>query len=146
MRKFLFVPLFLTMIGASCGGALQDIAEGLNKAAVSVGEVQTIVIAAWENDVITKAESDGYIAGGTVPVLTAIGHANGAVAVLAARPEVERDELLEIIPPVIAALNDALSDEKLGIITNEGTKAAVSLGLNGIITALSVLQATTGEE
>lgn len=146
MRKFLFVPLFLSMVAAGCGGALQDIAEGLNKAAVSVGEVQTIVIAAWENDVITKEESDQYIESGTVPVLSAIGHANGAVAVLAARPEVERDELLEIIPPVIAALNDALSDQNIGVISNEGTKAAVTLGLNGIITALTVIQATTEEE
>lgn len=146
MRKLLFVPLFLSMVAASCGGALQDIAEGLNDAAFSVGEVQTIIIAAWENDVITKEESDQYIEKGTVPVLTAIGHANGAVALLSARDEVDRDELLEILPPVIQALNDALTDENIGIIPNEGTKAAVTLGLQGIVTALTTIQVLTEEE
>jgi len=146
MRKFLFLPLFLCMIAAGCGGALQDLAEGLNKAAVSIGEVQTIIIAAWENDVITKAQSDQYIEGITVPVLSAIGHANGAVALLAARDEVDRDELLEILPPVIVAINAALADEKIGIIENPAIQASVKLGLVGIVTALTTIQVLTEEQ
>lgn len=146
MRKFLFVPLFLVCLAAGCGDALRSMAEGLNKAAVSIGEVQTIIIAAWENDVITKAESDQYIEGITVPVLTAISHANGAVALLIARDEVDRDELLEILPPVLAALDAALADEKIGLISNAGTKAAVQLGLVGIVTALTTIQALTEVE
>jgi hypothetical protein len=145
MRKFLFVPLFLCMIAAGCSNALQTIGEGLNDAAFSIGEVQTVIIAAWENDVITKAQSDQYIEGITVPVLSAIGHANGAVALLAARDEVDRDEILEILPPVIAALNEALSDEKIGIIDNVATQAAVKLGLVGMVTALTTIQVLTEE-
>lgn len=146
MRKLLFVPLFLTMIAAGCSNALQTVAEGLNDAAFSIGEVQTIIIAAWENDVITKEESDQYIEGITVPVLSAIGHANGAAALLAARDEVDRDEVLEILPPVIAALNEALTDEKIGIIENPATQAAVKLGLQGIVTALTTIQVLTEDE
>lgn len=145
MRKLLFVPLFFCMIAAGCDNALKTIAEGLNDAAFSVGEVQTIIIAAWENDVITKAESDEYIENITVPVLSAIGHANGAVALLIARDSVDRDEIMEILPPVIAALNEALSDEKIGIIENPATQAAVKLGLVGMVTALATIQALTEE-
>ncbi|MCK5318255.1 MAG: hypothetical protein KAJ55_10085 [Anaerolineales bacterium] len=145
MRKLLFVPLFLTMIAAGCSNALQTIGEGLNDAAFSIGEVQTIIIAAWENDVITKAQSDQYIQNITVPVISAIGHANTAVALLAIRDEVDRDEILEILPPVIAALNEALGDENLGIIENPATQAAVKLGLNGIVTALTTIQVLTEE-
>jgi len=145
VRKLLFVPLFLCMIAAGCSNALKTIAEGLNDAAFSIGEVQTIIIAAWENDVITKAESDQYIENITVPVLSAIGHANGAVALLIARDEVDRDEILEILPPVIAALNAALADEKIGIIENPATQAAVRLGITGIITALATIQVLTEE-
>lgn len=146
MRKLLFVPLFLSMIAAGCGNALQTIAEGLNDAAFSVGEVQTIIIAAWENDVITKEQSDQYIENITVPVISAIGHANTAVALLAVRDEVERDEILEILPPVITALNLALGDENIGIIENPATKAAVSLGIQGIVTALTTIQVLTEDE
>ncbi len=146
MRKLLFVPLFLTMVAAGCGNALQTIAEGLNDAAFTVGEVQTIIIAAWENDVITKEQSDQYIAGITVPVISAIGHANGAVALLVARDEVDRDEIMEILPPVIAALNAALGDDKIGIIENPATQAAVRLGIQGALTALMTLQVLTEEE
>ena len=145
MRKLLFVPLFLCMIAAGCSNALQTIAEGLNDAAFSIGEVQTIIIAAWENDVITKAESDQYLENITVPVLSAIGHANGAVALLIARDAVDRDEILEILPPVIAALNAALADEKIGIIDNVATQSAVRLGITGIITALATIQVLTEE-
>jgi len=146
MRKLLFVPLFLTMIAAGCSNALQSIAEGLNDAAFTVGEVQTIIIAAWENDVITKAESDEYIENITVPLISVIGHANTAVALLAVRDEVERDEIMEILPPVIAALNLALSDEKIGIIENPATQAAVRLGIQGVLTAIMTLQVLTEEE
>jgi len=146
MRKLLFVPLFLTMIAAGCTNALQSIAEGLNDAAFTVGEVQTIIIAAWENDVITKAESDEYIENITVPLISVIGHANTAVALLTVRDEVDRDEIMEILPPVIAALNLALSDEKIGIIKNPATQAAVRLGIQGVLTALMTLQVLTEEE
>jgi len=146
MRKLLFVPLFLTMIAAGCSNALQTIAEGLNDAAFTIGEVQTIIIAAWENDVITKAESDQYIENITVPLISVIGHANTAVALLAVRDEVDRDEIMEILPPVIAALNLALSDEKIGIIENPATQAAVKLGIQGVLTALMTLQVLTEEE
>jgi hypothetical protein len=145
MRKLLFVPLFLCMIAAGCSNALQSIAEGLNDAAFTIGEVQTIIIAAWENGVITKAQSDQYIENITVPVISAIGHANGAVALLIARDEVDRDEILEILPPVIAALNAALGDEKIGIIDNVATQSAVRLGITGIITALATIQVLTEE-
>lgn len=146
MRKLLFVPLFLCMIAAGCGNALQSIAEGLNDAAFTIGEVQTIIIAAWENDVITKAESDQYIENITVPLISVIGHANGAVALLVARDEVDRDEIMEILPPVIAALNEALGDDKIGIIDNVATQAAVRLGIQGVLTALMTLQVLTEEE
>jgi len=146
MRKLLFVPLFLTMIAAGCSNALQTIAEGLNDAAFTIGEVQTIIIAAWENDVITKAESDQYIENITVPLISVIGHANTAVALLAVRDEVDRDEIMEILPPVIAALNLALSDEKIGIIENPATQAAVKLGIQGVLTAMMTLQVLTEEE
>ena len=145
MRKLLFVPLFLTMIAAGCDNALQSIAEGLNDAAFTIGEVQTIIIAAWENDVITKAESDQYIENITVPLISVIGHANGAVALLIARDEVDRDEIMEILPPVIVALNLALGDEKIGLIENPATQAAVRLGIQGALTALMTLQVLTEE-
>ena len=146
MRKLLFVPLFLCMIAAGCSNALQSIAEGLNDAAFTVGEAQTIIIAAWENDVITKAESDLYIENITVPLISVIGHANTAVALLAIRDEVDRDEIMEILPPVIVALNLALSDEKIGIIENPATQAAVRLAIQGVLTALMTLQVLTEEE
>jgi hypothetical protein len=133
------------MIAAGCSNALQSIAEGLNDAAFTIGEVQTIIIAAWENDVITKAESDQYIEGITVPLISVIGHANTAVALLAVRDEVDRDEIMEILPPVITALNLALSDEKIGIIENPATQAAVRLGIQGVLTAIMTLQVLTEE-
>lgn len=146
MRKLLFVPLLLVCMAAGCDDALREITEGLNKAAVSVGEVQGIIIAAWENDVITKEQSDQYIEGITVPVLSAIGTANGAVALLVARDEVDRDEILEILPPVIDALNEALADEKIGLITNAGTKAAVQLLLRSVVSTLRTIQVIAEEE
>ena len=79
-------------------------------------------------------------------MLSAIGHANGAVALLIARDEVDRDEILEILPPVIAALNAALADEKIGIIENPATQAAVRLGITGIVTALATIQVLTEDE
>lgn len=146
MRKFLFLPLFLVCLGAGCDDALRSMAEGLNKAAVSIGEVQGIIIAAWENDVITKEESDELIADITVPVLSAIGKANGAVTLLIARESSDRDEMLEILPPVIEALNEALADDKIGLISNPGTKAAVQLGLQAIVSALRTIQVIAEEE
>lgn len=146
MRKFLFVPLFLCMIAAGCGDALRSMAEGLNKAAISIGEVQGIIIAAWENDVITKAQSDQYIEDITVPVLSAIGAANGAVTLLIARESTDRDEMLEILPPVIEALSEALADDKIGLINNAATKAAVQLGLRSMVSALRTIQVIAEEE
>lgn len=146
MRKFLFLPLFLVCLGAGCDDALRSMAEGLNKAAISVGEVQGIIIAASDNNVITKEESDQYLEGITVPVLSAIGTANGAVAILVARESTDRDEILEILPPVIAALNEALADDSIGLISNAGTKASVQLGLQAVVSALRTIQVIAEEE
>lgn len=146
MRKLLFVPLLLVCLAAGCDDALRSMAEGLNKSAVSIGEVQGIIIAAWENGVITKEESDQYIENITVPVLSAIGTANGAVTLLIARESTDRDEMLEILPPVIEALNEALGDEKIGLITNAGTKAAVQLLLRSIVSTLRTIQVIAEEE
>lgn len=142
MRRLILLPILLVLMAPSCPDALKDIARGLNTAAISVGEVQTLVISASDTGVITKESSDAFLEGATIPILTAIGHANTAVALLVAMEEQDRDEILEILPPVIEAIEGALADEKLGIISNEGTKASVLLTLQSIQAALNIVQAS----
>ncbi len=143
MRKLIFIPLLLLCTAERCPDALQKIAEGLHDAAVITAEVQGMAIAASANGLITKAVSDQFIEDVTVPVLTAIGHANNAVALLAATDQKDRDSLLEILPPVIESLKAALADDKVGIISNVATQASVTLALQGVLAALNTLQAIT---
>jgi len=143
-RRLLLVPLLLLVATAErCPDALQKIAEALHDAAVVTGEVQTMAISASDNDVITKQESDDFIEAVTVPLLSAIGHGNSIVKDLLSKEEKERDEILEILPPVIEAVKAALADENIDAISNEGTKASIRFALQGVSSALLTLQAVT---
>ncbi len=143
MRRLIFIPVLLICMAPSCEQSLEKIAKGLNVAALSVGEVQTIVIEASDLDVITKEESDNFIKSVTVPILVAIGRANTTVGVISAMEEKDRASILEILPPVIEAVKEALADENLGLITNDITQASVQLGLQSMLAALNIIQATT---
>jgi len=143
MRRLIFIPILLICMAPSCPDALEKIAKGLNVAAVSTGEVQTVVIEASDLDMITKEESDAFIKAVTVPILVAIGKANTTVELLLAMDEKDRDELVEVLPPVIESVKEALADEKIGLITNDATQASVQLGLQSILAALNIIQATT---
>lgn len=144
MRRLLFIPLLLLVATAErCPDSLQKIAEGLNDAAVVTAATQDVVIAAWKSGVITKAVSDIFIEDVTIPILSAIGHANQAVKALDAKEDQNRDDLLEILPPVIEALQAALADEKIEVIKNDATRASIQLSLQGLLTALITLQAVT---
>lgn len=144
MRRLLFIPLLLLVATAErCPDSLQKIAEGLNDAAVVTAATQDVVIAAWKSGVITKAVSDIFIEDVTIPILSAIGHANQAVKALDAKEDQNRDDLLEILPPVIEALQAALADEKIEVIKNDATRASIQLSLQGLLTTLITLQAVT---
>lgn len=144
MRRLLFIPLLLLVATAErCPDSLQKIAEDLNDAAVVTAATQDVVIAAWKSGVITKAVSDIFIEDVTIPILSAIGHANQAVKALDAKEDQNRDDLLEILPPVIEALQAALADEKIEVIKNDATRASIQLSLQGLLTALITLQAVT---
>ena len=144
-KKALFFVLLIALVCTAerCPDELQTVAEVLHDAAVVTGEVQDIAIAASGNDVITKEDSDVFISKVTVPLLTAIGKGNQTVALLIALDSQDKSELLDILPPVIEAFGEVVTDENLGIIKNEGTRASIELTLQGVLATLKTVQAVT---
>jgi len=70
-------------------------------------------------------------------VQMAIVLANNLTRQFSELPPGGRDQLLEILIPVMDALEAAVSDEKLSIIIDDSLRSAVSIGLK---TALEVLR------
>lgn len=140
MRKLLFLPLFLLAMGQSCSDSdLDRVAKSLNTATKTVGGVQDAVIAAHDTlgeEVFPKDDADAIVAV-CKEVQMAIVLANNLTRNYTEMPEGGRDNLLDILVPVIEALEIAASSEKLSIIIDNSLRSVVSLGLN---TALGVMR------
>lgn len=140
MRKLLFIPLALVMMGQMCSESdIEKIAVALNTATKSVGVVQDAVIAAHDSlgeEVFPKADADAIVEI-CKEVQMAIVLANNLTRQFSELPPGGRDQLLEILIPVMDALEVAASDPELSHIADDTLRSAVALGFR---TALGVMR------
>ena len=141
MRKLMFLPLFsLVLMAGMCDDSdIVKIARSLNTATKSVGVVQDTVIAAHDSlgeEVFSKDDADAIVKI-CKEVQMAIVLANNLTRQFSELPPGGRDQLLEILIPVMDTLEVAVSTEKLALITDDDLRAAVALGFR---TALGVMQ------
>lgn len=135
MRKLLFVPLFLSFIGAACDESdIEKVAQSLNTAIRTVEGIQSTVIAAQRAGSISKPNANAIV-GMTVEVARGIGIANGVTRNFTELPEGGKIQVLEILMPVMDGIERSL--DELDIIENAELKAAVELGFR---TALGLMQ------
>ncbi len=150
MRKFLFIPLALVAMAAACEDSdIEKVATALNTATKTVGGVQDAVIAAFD----LGAFSDTVDAEGNVTqtakqkadalvevcreVQMAIVLANNLTREFSELPPGGRDQVLEILIPVMDTLEVAVTGAKLALIANDNLRSAVALGFR---TALGFMQ------
>ena len=140
MRKLLFLPLALVLMGAWCNESdIEKIATALNTATKSVGVVQDATIAAHDTlgeETFPKADADAIVQI-CKEVQMAILLSNNLTRQFSELPQGGRDQLLEILIPVMDTLEVAVSDTELSLITDDNLRAAVTLGFR---TALGVMQ------
>lgn len=140
MRKLLFIPLALVAMAAACEDSdIQKVATALNTATKTVGGVQDGVIAAHDTlgeEVFSKADADALVEI-CKEVQMAIVLANNLTREFSELPPGGRDQVLEILIPVIETLEGAVTTEKLALIANDDLRAAVALGFR---TALGFMQ------
>jgi hypothetical protein len=140
IRKFIFIPLFLAMLAPRCQDSdVKSIAENLNRAAIAIDTAQSTVISAHEEGIINKNSADSVVVI-TVRVAYAIRAANVLTREFSELSEESRDHLLEILIPVLGALEDGLSNENLNIITNANVKSSVEISLRTALVALQTVQ------
>jgi len=144
MRKLVSLPLFLVLIAAWCDeDNLTKIAQGLNSATTALQTVQNTVKNAFFAGVIEKTDADAYVKI-SVDVAAAIQLANDRTRAFSELPPEGRDEILEILVPVIETLAEGLTDEKLGIISDDDLRSKVKFGLTTALTGLKTAQALLG--
>ena len=141
MRKLMFLPLFsLVLMGGWCDDSdIERIAKSLNQATHSVGVVQDTTIAAHDTlgeEVFPKKDADDIV-NICKEVQMAIVLANNLTRDFSELPVGGRNQLLEILIPVMDTLEVAVSTEKLALIKDDKLRAAVALGFR---TALGVMQ------
>jgi hypothetical protein len=141
MRKLMFLPLFsLVLMAGMCDDSdIEQIATSLNRATKSVGVVQDTVIAAHDTlgeEVFPKDDADAIVIV-CKDVQMAIVLANNLTRDFSELPPGGRNQLLEILIPVMDTLEVAVSNEKLTLIKDDNLRAAVALGFR---TALGVMQ------
>ena len=141
MRKLMFLPLFsLVLMAGMCDDSdIVKIATALNTATKSVGVVQDTTIAAHDTlgeEVFPKKDADAIVVI-CKEVQMAIILANNLTRDFSELPPGGRNQLLEILIPVMDTLEVAVSTEKLALITDDNLRAAVALGFR---TALGVMQ------
>ena len=141
MRKLMFLPLFsLVLMAGWCDDEdIVKIAKALNTATKAVGVVQDTTIATHDTlgeEVFPKADADAIV---TIckEVQMAIVLANNLTRDFSELPVGGRNQLLEILIPVMDTLEVAVSTEKLALIKDDNLRAAVALGFR---TALGVMQ------
>lgn len=145
LKVFLLPIIAMTLMAPGCSDAdLETLATNLNRAAIAVDTVQGTVIAAHDNGIIEKADADTIVTI-TVKVARAMVLANGLTREYSTMPEGGRDQLLEILLPVVEVIEEGLTDANMGIITDASLKSAVEMGfrtaLLGLQTAKALLEA-----
>jgi hypothetical protein len=141
MRKLMFLPLFsLVLLAGMCDDSdIEQIATSLNRATKAVGVVQDTVIAAHDTlgeEVFPKKDADAIVII-CKEVQMAIVLANNLTRDFSELPPGGRNQLLEILIPVMDTLEVAVSTERLALIKDDNLRAAVALGFR---TALGVMQ------
>jgi len=150
MRKFLFIPLALVAMAAACEDSdIEKVATALNTATKTVGGVQDATILAFDSGLFsddvndegeitqTAKEKADVIVEICKEVQMAVVLANNLTREFSELPAGGRDQVLEILIPVIETLEVAVSEEKITLITNDNLRAAVALGFR---TALGFMQ------
>jgi len=124
---------------AGCSGDLKDVAKNLLLLAEANATLQGIVIDANMAGVLPKPKADAV-----VRVTKRIAQAGVEAAELteqfAKMPESDRDELLEILDPALAAVAEALADPDISGIEDEQTSAAVQASLVTLSSLLSTIR------
>ncbi len=140
MKRFIFLPLALVMMGQMCSESdIEKIAVALNTATKAVGGVQDTVFAAHDTlgeEVFSKEDADAIVQI-CKEVQMAILLANNLTREFSELPPGGRDQLLEILIPVMDTLEVAVSEPELSHIKDDGLRASVALGFR---TALGVMQ------
>ncbi len=141
MRKLMFLPLFsLVLMAGWCDDSdIERIAKSLNQATHAVGVVQDTTIATHDTlgeEVFPKKDADAIV-NICKEVQMAILLANNLTRDFSELPVGGRNQLLEILIPVMDTLEVAVSTEKLALIKDDKLRAAVALGFR---TALGVMQ------
>lgn len=136
-RKIMTAILLLGLAG--CSGDLKKTAANLLLLAETNATLQGIVIAANQAGALTKDEADAV-----VRVTKRIAQAGVEAAELteqfARMPESDRDELLEILDPALAAVAEALADPEISGIQDEQTSVVVQASLTTLSSLLSTIR------
>ncbi len=140
MRRLLFIPLLLVGMSATCGDSdIQSIGDGLNRASIAVGTAQSAVISAFDAGLIDKSDADAIVTV-AVKVARVIGEANALTREFSELPAGSRDELFEILVPVLGTIENALTDEQLNLITDEGLRSKIRLNFNIALAGIRIAQ------
>ncbi len=135
------IPLLLVVTAPSCGDDdLKRVGRTLNEAARSIQILQTTVIDARDADLINKNSADAVVTI-TVKVARAIGRANTLTRNFSRLDPEDRNGVLEILEPVLIALQAGAADEALTGITDDSLKASIKLAFAATITALQAAKA-----
>lgn len=124
---------------AGCSGDLKKTAANLLLLAEANATLQSIVIDANKAGVLPKSQADAV-----VRVTKKVAEAGVKAAELteqfARMPESDRDELLEILDPALAAIAEAIADPEISGIQDEQTSAAVQASLVTLSSLLTTIR------
>ena len=135
------IPLLLTLTAPSCGDDdLKRVGRTLNQAVRDIQILQSEVIDARDADRINKDSADAVVLI-TVRVARAIGRANTLTRNFSRLDPEDRDGVLEILDPVLIALQAGAADEALTGITDQILKASIQLAFAATITAIETAKA-----
>ena len=113
---------------AACSGDLKKTAANLLLLAETNATLQSIVIDANKAGALPKSKADKIVKG-TKIVAEAGVKAAELTEQFARMPESDRDELIEILDPALAAVAELLADPEISGIADEETSAVVQASL-----------------
>lgn len=138
------IPLLLVVTAPSCGNDdLKRVGRVLNEAVRSIQILQSTVIDAHDAGLMEKASADEVVSL-TVRVAIAIGRANTLTRNFSRLEPDQRNNLLQILDPVLIALKEGVLDSELSGIADESLRASIKLGFESVITAIETVKLIIG--
>jgi len=135
------IPLLLVVAAPSCGDDdLKRVGRTLNEAARSIQVIQATIIEAHGAGLISGLHADDLVEI-TVSVAKAIGEANILTINFSRLDPEDRDDLIEILEPILLALQKGGANASLSDIADENLRASIKLAFEITITAIQSTRA-----